>query len=72
MGEHITNKGEKNARRRPHTTEVKHNTHKSTQTKTKHTQHAHAASWIQVRYMPCHATQRTRDKNGNRANKSKR
>ena len=32
-----TNKGEKNARRRPHTTEVKHNTHKSTQTKTKHT-----------------------------------
>ena len=42
---------------------------KSTQTKTKHT---HAASWIQVCCMPRYATQRTRDKNGNHANKSKR
>ena len=67
-----TNEGEKNAGRSPHTTEVEHNTQKGTQTKTKHTQRAHVASWIQVCYMPCYATQRTRDKNGNHANKSKR
>ena len=71
-GEQKTNKGENNAGRRPHTTEVRHNTQKSTQTKTKHTQRAHVASWIQVCYIPCYATQRTRDKNGNHANKSKR
>ena len=41
---------------------------KHTQTKTKHT---HVASRVQVCCMPRYATQRTRDKNGNHANKSK-
>ena len=47
-----------------HGGEAQH-TQKSTQTKTEHTQRAHVASWIQVCYMPCYATQRTGDKNGN-------
>ena len=68
-GEQKTNKGEENACRRPRATEVKHNKKKKTQTKTKHT---HVASRVQVCCMPRYATQRTRDKNGNHANKSKR
>ena len=58
------------------TTEVKHNTQKekkqkkkNTQTKTKHT---HVTSRVQVCCMPRYATQRTRDENGNHANKSQR
>ena len=56
------------------TTEVKHNTQKkkkkeNTQIKTKHT---HVTSRVQVCCMPRYATQRTRDENGNDANKSKR
>ena len=52
-GEQKTDKGEKNARRRPRATEVKHNRKKKC-------------------CMPRYATQRTRDENGNHANKSKR
>ena len=49
------------------TTEVKHNTQKKTKTK-----HTHVTSRVQVCCMPRYATQRTRDENGNQANKSKR
>ena len=52
-----------------HRGEAQHTKNKSTPTKTKHT---HVASWIQVCCMPRYATRRTRDKNGNHANKSKR
>ena len=57
-----TNKGEQKK-----TTEVKHNTQKKTKTK-----HTHVTSRVQVCCMPRYATQRTRDENGNHANKSKR
>ena len=58
------------ARRNKKTTEVKHNTKKKK--KKKKTKHAHVTSRVQVCCMPRYATQRTRDENGNHANKSKR
>ena len=48
---------------------TKKNKKKNTQTKTKHT---HVTSRVQVCCMPRYTTQRTRDENGNHANKSKR
>ena len=56
------------------TTEVKHNTQKTkkkTEKKTK-TKNTHGTSRVQVCCMPRYATQRTRDENGNHANKNKR
>ena len=52
------------------TTEVKHNTKKKKQKKKN--KHTHVTSRVQVCCMPRYATQRTRDENGNHANKSKR
>ena len=57
-------------RRNKKTTEVKHNTKKKK--KKKKTKHTHVTSRAQVCCMPCYATQRTRDENGNHANESKR
>ena len=59
------------------TTEVKHNTKKKKKgekkkKKKKKTKHTHVTSRVQVCCMPRYATQRTRDENGNNANKSKR
>ena len=51
-----------------HRGEAQH-TKKNKHTKTKHT---HVTSRVQVYCMPRYATQRTRDENGNHANKSKR
>ena len=61
-----TNKGEQ--KKKNHRGEAQH-TKKNTQTKTKHT---HVTSRVQVCCMPRYTTQRTRDENGNHANKSKR
>ena len=52
------------------TSEVKHNTKKNE--KEKKTKNTHVTSRVQVCCMPRYATQRTRDENGNHANKSKR
>ena len=41
-------------------------------TKKKKKKHTHVASRVQVCCMPHYATQRTRDENGNHANKSER
>ena len=56
------------------TNEVEHNTQKKTKKKTHptKTKHTHVTSRVQVCCMPRYATQRTRDENGNHANKSKR
>ena len=59
-----TNKGEQKK-----TTEVKHNTPKKK--KKKQQQKKNVTSRVQVCCMPRYATQRTRDENGNHANKSK-
>ena len=53
-GEQKTDKGEKNARRRPRATEVKHNTKKKTH---KHKLNIH--TWlVGSKYVACHATLR--------------
>ena len=53
-GEQKTDKGEKNARRRPRATEVKHNTQKKT-----HKQKLNIHTWlVGSKYVACHATLR--------------
>ena len=62
-----TNKGEQ----KNHPGEAQHTKKKQKKKKTK-TKHTHVTSRVQVCCMPRYATQRTRDENGNHANKSKR
>ena len=56
-GEQKTDNGEKNARRRPRATEVKHNTKKKR--KNTHKQQLNIHTWlVGSKYVACHATQR--------------
>ena len=55
-GEQKTDKGEKNAQRRPRATEVKHNTKKNKKT---HKQKLNIHTWlVGSKYVACHATLR--------------